>query len=136
MSPRISLSSASLSGSAKSRASLAAASASRMMASITGWKWRGAENTGAEMASLGAFLSLGFDHQDRIGGAGDHEVELTLLHLVDLRVEHELVIDEADARRSDRSHERHAGQGQRGGSRDHGEDVGIIFQVVRQHGDD
>ena len=57
-------------------------------------------------------------------------------HLVDLRIEHVFVVDEADAGGADRAHERRAGQRQRGGGGDHGDDVGIVLQVVRQHGDD
>jgi hypothetical protein len=41
-----------------------------------------------------------------------------------VRVEHELPVDMADAGCADRAHEGHARNGQRGGSRDHADDVG------------
>ena len=94
------------------------------------------EHHGAEHHLLGQFLGLGFDHQHGVGGAGHHEVERALLHLVDHRVQHILAGDIADARGADRPHEGHAGQRQRGGGRDHRHDVGIVLHVVRQHGGD
>ncbi len=95
-----------------------------------------AEHHGAEHDFFGQLLGFQFHHQHRVGGAGDDEVELALDHLVELRIEHVFVVDEADAGAADRAHERRAGQRERGGSRDHGDDVGIVFQIVRQHGDD
>ncbi len=50
-------------------------------------------------------------------------------------IEHILVVDEADACAADRPHERSAGQRERSRGRDHRDDVGVIFHVVRQHGD-
>ena len=61
---------------------------------------------------------------------------MALDHLVELRIEHVFVVDEADAGAADRAHERRAGERQRGGGRHHGDDVGIVLQIVRQHGDD
>ena len=52
-----------------------------------------------------------------------------------VRIEHVFVVDEADAGAADRAHERRAGQRQRRGSRDHGDDVGIVLLIVRQHGE-
>ena len=121
-------------GRLKSRGSLAAFSASWMIASITGWKCAVAEHHGAEHHLLGQLLGLGLDHQHRVRGAGDDQVELALRHLVDRRVEHVLAVDEADAGGADRAHERHARERQRGGGGDHRHDVGIVLQVVRQHG--
>ena len=95
-----------------------------------------AEHDGAEHVVLGELLGLGFDHQHRVGGAGDDEVELRLGHLVDRRVEHEGAVDEADAGAADRAHEGHAGEGQRGGGGDHRDDVGIVLEVVREDGGD
>ena len=59
---------------------------------------------------------------------------MAFLHLVERRVEHVLVVDEADARAADRAHERRAGDRQRGGGGDHRDDVGVVLLVVRQHG--
>ncbi len=64
-----------------------------------------AEHDRAEHDGFRQFLRLQLDHQDRVLGAGDDEVELALRHLVDLRVEHVFVVDEADAGGGDRAHE-------------------------------
>ena len=95
-----------------------------------------AEHHGAEHDLLGQLLGLRFDHQHGVLRAGDDEVELAFLHLVDGRVEHVFVVDEADARAADRAHEGRAGERQRGRGRHHRDDVGIVLQIVRQHGDD
>ena len=95
-----------------------------------------AEHHGAEHDLFGQLLGFRFHHQHRVVGAGDDEVELAFRHLVERRIEHVFVVDEADARAADRAHEGRAGQRQRGGGRDHRDDVGIVLHVVRQHGDD
>ncbi len=95
-----------------------------------------AEHHGAQHDVLGQLLGFRFHHQHRVGGAGDDQVELGLGHLVERRVEHVFVVDEADARGADRAHEGRARQRQRGGGRHQRHDVGIVLQVVRQHGDD
>ena len=74
-----------------------------------------AEHHGAEHHVFVELLGFGFDHQHRIGSAGDDEVELGVDHLVQRRVEDELVIGKTDARGADRALERCAGQRQRGG---------------------
>ena len=95
-----------------------------------------AEHHGAEHDLFGQFLGFGLDHQHRVGGAGDDEVELAFGHLVERRVEHVFAVDEADARGADRAHERHARERQRRGDGDQREDVGIVLEIVRQHGHD
>ena len=92
-----------------------------------------AEHDRVEHLLLGQFLGFGFDHQHAFLGAGDHQVEAQFRQLVDLRIEHVLAIDEADARRGDRAHEGNARDRQRGGGADHGDDVRIVLQVM---GDD
>ena len=57
------------------------------------------EHHGAEHDLFGQFLGFGLHHQHRVGGAGDDQIEAALGHLVELRVEHVLVVDEADAAR-------------------------------------
>ena len=52
-----------------------------------------AEHHGAEHHVLGQFLGLGLDHQHRVGGAGDDEVEGRVLHLVQRRIELVLAVD-------------------------------------------
>ena len=95
-----------------------------------------AEHHGAEHDVFVELLGFGFHHQHGIRRAGDDEVELGVGHLVERRVQHVFVIDEADARGADRSLERRARQGQRGGGRHQRQNVGIVFHVVRQRGHD
>ena len=73
-----------------------------------------AEHHRAEHDLFGQLLGFQLHHQHGVLGAGDDEVELALLHLVDGRVEHVFVVDEADARAADRAHEGRAGQRERG----------------------
>ncbi len=94
------------------------------------------EHDAAQHLLFGQFLDLGLDHHHRVVGPGHHQVEaVVLVQLVEGRVEHIFAVDEADARGADRAHERHARQGQGGRGGDHGQDVGIILQVVGQDGD-
>ncbi len=95
-----------------------------------------AEHDRAEHHFFRQFLRFGLDHQHGVVGAGDDEVELRLGHLVQRRVEHEFVVDEADAGGADRAHERRAGERQRGGRGDHRQHVRIVFHVMGEHGDD
>ncbi len=127
---------ASSDGSGSGQGSLAARSASSMIAWITGWKLCVAEADGAEHDVLGQLLRLGFHHQHAFGGAGDHQVELAVLHLLGGRVQDVLAVDVADAGGGDRAEERDAGQGQRGRAADHRDDVGVVLQVVAEHGGD
>ena len=66
-------------------------------------------------------------------GAGHDQVEIALGHLVDHGIEHELAVDDADAGGADGAEERHARQRQRRGSRNQGDDVGIVLHVMGQH---
>ena len=95
-----------------------------------------AEGDGAEHDVLGQLLRLGLHHQHALGGAGHHQVELRALHLVGGRVEDVLAVLIADAGGGDRAEERDAGQRQRGRAADHGDDVGVVLQVVAEHGGD
>ena len=91
---------------------------------------------GLQHRVLGKLLGLQFDHQHRVGRAGDDEIEHRILHLLERRVDDDLVLDIADAGAADRAHEGHAGKRQRGGGRDHRENVGIGLHVMAQHRDD
>ena len=91
-----------------------------------------AEHHGAEHHVFAQLFRFRFDHQHRVLGAGDDEVELALRHLVEQRIEHVFIVDEADARGADRAHERRARQRQRGRGRDHCQNVGIVLEIVRQ----
>ncbi len=95
-----------------------------------------AEHDGAEHHVLGELVGFRFHHQHRVSCAGDDEVELRLLHLVDERVENVIAVDVADAGAADGAHEGHAGKRQRGGSGNHGDDVGIVLKIVRENGGD
>ena len=95
-----------------------------------------AEHHGAEHVVLGQLLRLGLDHQHRVAGTGDDEIELGLLHLVEQRIEHEGAVDQADAGAADRAHERHAGERQRRRRRDQRDDVGIVLEVMAEDGRD
>ena len=95
-----------------------------------------AEGDGAEHDILGQFLRLGLHHQHALDGAGHHQVELAALGLRGGRIEDVLPVLIADAGRGDRAEERDTGQGQRGGAADHGDDVGVVLQVVAEHGGD
>ena len=106
------------------------------MAWITGCMCRWPNITAPSMISSDSSLASDSTISTASCGAGDDEVELALLHLVDGRVEHVFVVDEGDARAADRAHEGRAGEGQRGRGRHHRDDVGIVLLVVRQHGDD
>ena len=115
-----------------SRGSFAAFSASLMMASITGWKCRWPNITAPSITSSDSSLASDSTISTASCGAGDDEVELALRHLLERRVEHVFVVDEADARRADRAHEGRAREGQRRRGRDHRQHVGIVLEVVRQ----
>ena len=95
-----------------------------------------AEHDGAEHHFFRKLLGFGFDHQHGVISAGHHEVELGVGALVDGEVEHVLPIHPADAGGADRAHERHAGDGQGGRSRDHRQHVRVVLHVVLQDGHD
>ena len=86
--------------------------------------------TASSMVSSESSLASEFDHQHGVGGAGDDEVEVGSLHLFDGRIDLQRAIDVADAGGADRAHEGNAGKRQRGGSGDHGQNVGIVFEIV------
>ena len=86
---------------------------------------------------LGELLGLQFDHQHSVRRAGDDEIEGGILHLLDRRVDPHFTLDDADAGRADRTHERDAGEGQRGRGRDHRQNVRVGLEVVGEdRGDD
>jgi hypothetical protein len=91
------------------------------------------EHHGAEHDLFVEFLGFRFHHQDGVGGAGHHQIELGFDHLVQRRIEHIFVVDEADARGADRALEGRAGEGQRRGGSHQRQNVGIVFHVMGQH---
>ena len=68
-----------------------------------------AEHHRAEHGLFGQLLRLRFNHEDGVLRAGDDEVELAFRHLVQRRIEHVFIVDEADAGAADRPHERRTG---------------------------
>ena len=95
-----------------------------------------AEHHGAEHGLLGELARLGFDHQHGVTGARDHQVEIGFLLLLHSGIEHELALEDADAGGADRPHEGDARQREGSGGGDHRHDVGIVLEIVRQHGGD
>ena len=95
-----------------------------------------AEHYGTEHDLLGQLLGFRFDHQHRIACTSDDEIELTLRHFVELRIEHVFVVDEADARGADRSHERRDRERECRRRGDHRHDIRIILQIMGVHGGD
>ena len=95
-----------------------------------------AEQHRAEHHFFRQHLGLGFHHQHGGFGAGHHQVELRGLERLVARVEQVLAAGVADARRTDRALERQAGDGQRRGGAEHGDDIRIDIRVHRHHGGD
>ncbi len=93
-----------------------------------------AELQRAEHHVLGQFLGLGFHHQHAFARAGDDEVELGGIDLGRGRVQHVLAVDVADAGGADRAEEGDAGQGKGCRAADHGDDVGVVLEVMAEHG--
>jgi hypothetical protein len=94
-----------------------------------------AEHHRTEHDLFAQLFGFGFHHHHRVSRAGHDEVEVAFRHLVELRIEHIFIVDEADARGGDRPHEGHAGEGERRRSGHHGDNVGIVLKIVRQRGD-
>ncbi len=76
------------------------------------------------------FLGLQLDHQHGVRGPGHDQIEGRVFHLFDRRIDSDLALDEPDARRPDRPHERHPGKGQRRRGGDHRQNVGVALEVV------
>ena len=95
-----------------------------------------AEDHRAEHNFFGKLLGLRFDHQHRSARASHDKVKLSVVHLVDGRVEDVLALRVTDPRRRDRPKERQTGKCQRRRRGNHRHDVGIVLHVVGEHGDD
>ena len=85
---------------------------------------------------LGDFLGAGFDHDDGLTRAGDHQVELALVHLVDGRVHDELIVDDPHPDGSDRPLEGDRRDRQRRRGADDGHDGRVGLLVNREDGGD
>ena len=82
---------------------------------------------------FGKLLGLRFDHQHCVLSAGDDEIERGILHLLERRIDLDLVLDVADARRADRAHEGNARKRQSRRGRDQRQDARIVLQVMAEH---
>ena len=84
-----------------------------------------------ENVGLGHAVGAGFDHQDGFVGTGDDQVEIEVLVVFLIRVDHEVTVELADADGTDVLGDRNLGDCQGGGSAVHGEDVVGVFLVDR-----
>ncbi len=89
-----------------------------------------------EHVPLGNDAGPPLHHDDPRFGPRDDDVDVAALPVLDGGVDFELAVQPADAHGGDGAGEGHIGEVQRGGSPDHGEDVGIVFLVHREHGGD
>ena len=89
---------------------------------------------GAEHDFFRQFARFRFHHQHAFGSAGQHQIQHAFLALISGWVQHIGAVDIANARRADRAEEGNAGKRQRGGATHQGDDIGIIFQIMRQDG--
>ena len=95
-----------------------------------------AEADGAQHDFLGQLMGFRVDHQHAFLRTGEHQVQLGGGDLFLQRVQDVFAILVANARRTDRAHEGHAGEGQRRGSTDHRDDIGVILEIVAENGTD
>ena len=99
-----------------------------------------AELNGTQHFFFGQLVSFGFHHHHGVFGAGDNQVQTLLgvraqvIHILDRRVQDVFAVREANACASNRTHEGNARQGQSSRSSDHRNDVGVVHQIVAQHG--
>ena len=95
-----------------------------------------AEHHRAEHDVFGQFHRFGFDHQHRVGGAGDDQLELGIDQLALGRVEQVLAVLVTDLGGTDRAIERGTRQRDRSRRAEQRQDVAIHFRVHRHHGGD
>ena len=89
-----------------------------------------AEHDGVQHDFFGEFMRFGFNHQHAFFRTGDDEVQFAVLHFVVGRVQDVFAVDVADAGRTDRTHERDAGDGEGSGSADQACDICFVLQVI------
>ena len=92
-----------------------------------------AEHDGAEHDLFRQHLGLRLDHEDRVLGAGDDEIELRVLELRSRGVQQVLAVLVADPRAADRAEERETRQRECSGSPEHRRDIRIDLGVHREH---
>ncbi|MNL11361.1 hypothetical protein D3C87_1321930 [compost metagenome] len=94
------------------------------------------EHDGAEHDFFVEFLGLGLNHQNSVLRTGNDEVENRLVHFVQMRVKNILTVDVANARAANRAHEGNARERKRCGSRNHRQNVRVVFQIMLDNRDD
>ena len=95
-----------------------------------------AEHDRAKHDLLGKLVRFRLDHQHRVLRACDDEIELRLVHLVNVGVQNVLVANQGNASTCDGTIEGNTGNSQRGGGRHHRHDIGIVLEVMAQNGRD
>ena len=95
-----------------------------------------AEHDGAEHDVFTEQLGFGFDHQHRVGGAGDDQFELGGLQFGRGRHQDVVAVRVADLGCADRAIERQTGKREGGGGTEQGRDVAVDFRIDRHHGGD
>ena len=91
---------------------------------------------GTQHISFGKLGGLGFNHQHTFTRTGNNQIKAAFFHFGKSRVQHIFAVDHPDAGTADGAKERNAGNRQCSRSTHHGNDTGIIFHVMRQHGTD
>ena len=123
-------------GSGSAHGSLAACSASSMIAWITGWNASWPNVTAPSMTSSDSSWASDSTISTPSAVPATTRSSSLVFDLVERRVQDVLAVRVADAGGADRAEERDAGQGQRGGAADHRDDIGIVLDVVAEDGGD
>src|SRR4030081_3691151 len=107
-----------------------------MIALTTGWKCRCPNMTAPSMMS--SLSSLASDSTISTASAVPATTRSSWVSTISSSVGLSTYssLNEPDRGRADRPLEGRARQRQRGGGRNHGQNVGIVLHVMRQHGDD
>src|SRR5208283_3508497 len=78
------------------------------------------------------FFRARLDHDNRIGGAHDHDVEQAVAHFGVSGVDEEAAFHQTDAHGAKRAEKRDIGEGQGGGSGVDAADIGVVFRIRGQ----
>ena len=78
-------------------------------------------------------LGTGLDHDEAVLAAGNDEIQLALLTLLERRVDDILIVHQADAHAGDRLLERNLRDGERSRCAGDCQDVGVVFGIRGQH---
>ena len=91
------------------------------------------EHHGIEHRLFRQAIGFGLDHQHGTFGTGYDKVKTRILKLRNSRIAHEAAVDITHAASADRTLERNTGNGQSGGSTDHGRNVRVDFGINGKH---